>query len=532
MAISVPIFFAAGCSTVPEIDQAAASAAKNLLSTDAVSSLLNGPQPISTSFADTKEDDSLSNTFGDDKTPTPLDKQPRSSGGGYLLAPGFYEMTCKSYCLHAGTSGPSEGDGYLYAPLKGARLDVIQAIIRNSSGKPNLPQTTIQLLIWAVLAKTNFENLPTDLKSAAVQLLTPQQLFELNGGALGLIPGDVLAKAVASLPESVQEILTTENKLRQLFAQASVSYQAAESLAVLPNSAANSKNYPSGVWSKHPNGYDVRYFPSSYTRIRVQVYVPDQGSSATTETVGLHFASFQTSTPLVTYDATADAGVPADNSKQRLAPSNDDAGTDAGNETSTNNPNHTSTPYDPCTVIDANNPALTAPLSAGQPSSYQAITDTENSIATANGWKPDATGFETADEAGKAAISYIDPTSIQHNREYAGNIYLNPKTGLYYFSEPVEGTMNSSLPGLSPVPAGDTIVATYHTHAGNFAVSDEYVSPGDIAKAAGSGKPSYVGTPEGKVLKYDPNRPSPSPCADLQGLAPYPAPGSIEVLVL
>ncbi len=39
------------------------------------------------------------------------------------------------------------------------------------------------------------------------------------------------------------------------------------------------------------------------------------------------------------------------------------------------------------------------------------------------------------DEAGKAAISYIDLTSIQHNREYAGNIYLNLKTGLYYFSE-------------------------------------------------------------------------------------------------
>ncbi len=44
--------------------------------------------------------------------------------------------------------------------------------------------------------------------------------------------------------------------------------------------------------------------------------------------------------------------------------------------------------------------------------------------------------------------------------------------------------MKKSLPGLSPVPAGDTIVATYHTHAGNFAVSDEYVSPGDIAKVA------------------------------------------------
>ncbi len=169
----------------------------------------------------------------------------------------------KLHCLHAGTSGPSEaGDGYLYAPLKGARLDVIQAIIRNSSGKPNLPQTTIQLLIWAVLAKTNFENLPTDPKSGRGPVAhAPQQLFELNGGALGLIPGDVLgqgSRLVARIrPGNPHH---RETSCGSSFPRPRFSYQAAGSPCVPPNSAANSKTYPSGVWSKHPNGYDVRYF--------------------------------------------------------------------------------------------------------------------------------------------------------------------------------------------------------------------------------------------------------------------------------
>ncbi|MCD9027920.1 hypothetical protein LDO26_06835 [Luteimonas sp. BDR2-5] len=37
----------------------------------------------------------------------------------FNFGPGYYRGTIRSYCLHAGTYGPTTGDGYLIAPLKG-----------------------------------------------------------------------------------------------------------------------------------------------------------------------------------------------------------------------------------------------------------------------------------------------------------------------------------------------------------------------------------------------------------------------------
>src|ERR1700678_1647144 len=184
-----------GCSSLPNLGSTA-SIGESLLSNDLVSAIVNGPDPVTTSFADTSLDTSLPANFGDDKTPTALGQQPRNGSGAYLLAPGFYEMSCRSYCLHAGTQGPSQGDGYLYAPMKGGGTDVITAIIRNSEAKPDISQETVQLLIWAVLAKAKFADLPLNLKVAAAELLSPEQLYELNGGALGLVPNEVIQKGV------------------------------------------------------------------------------------------------------------------------------------------------------------------------------------------------------------------------------------------------------------------------------------------------------------------------------------------------
>lgn len=321
------IALAIGCSSLPNLGSTSAIE-QTLLSTDLVSAVINGPDRVTTSFADATPDTSLSATFGDDTTPAALDKQPRNSSGAYLLAPGFYEMSCRSYCLHAGTQGPSQGGGYLYAAMKGTGTDVITALIRNSESKPDISQGTVQLLIWAVLAKSKFTDLPTNLQVAAAELLSPDQLFELNGGAVALIPDDVIQKAVASLPQGVQQVLAAENSLRQLFAQASVSYQDAERLAVLPADPA-AQTYPEGGWSQHPGGYFVRYYPSGYQTTRVQVYVPPvQGMSYQWNAPHpmAQFAGLTTSTPLTAFDAIGDIAVAANTLMQRLAQSNASSG--------------------------------------------------------------------------------------------------------------------------------------------------------------------------------------------------------------
>src|SRR5215218_6741911 len=150
-------------------------------------SLRNEP-PITTSFYDADTSFVIVDDFQNNETPLSLFDLPRTTAGDYILIPGFYEGEFESYCLHPGTHGPSSGDGYLYAPLKGSRKDIIETILQRSEITGNVSQREVQLLIWSILSKATYKDLSANLKQAATELLTPKQLYELNGGALGLVP--------------------------------------------------------------------------------------------------------------------------------------------------------------------------------------------------------------------------------------------------------------------------------------------------------------------------------------------------------
>jgi hypothetical protein len=60
---------------------------------------------------------------------------------------GYFRMRLQSYCLHAGTYGPTKGDGYLLAPLKGDRAPLIRSIMERSVAHPEIQQQDIQQLI-------------------------------------------------------------------------------------------------------------------------------------------------------------------------------------------------------------------------------------------------------------------------------------------------------------------------------------------------------------------------------------------------
>jgi hypothetical protein len=229
-------------------------------------------------------------------------------------------MTCRSYCMHAGTYGPGMGDGYLFAPLKGTKKDIIQAIVRNAENK-NIPQSQIQLLIWAVLARTDFKSLPPQLKIISAQLLTIEQLYELNGGALGLIPASALDRATFNLPQSVKQAIRLNNQMRHLFKNANSTYQEFEALAVIGGKNPDRKQFPSGVWSKHPNGYYVRYFPTGYQKTRVQVYVPREIVASTI--TANRMTQDPVRIPTVEYDGCENVAVPAKSGAQRLQQSNE-----------------------------------------------------------------------------------------------------------------------------------------------------------------------------------------------------------------
>ena len=202
---------------------------------------------------------------GEEK-PTSLMELPQTQDGGFVLAPGFYEAEFKTYCLQPGTPDPRQGDAYLQSPVTGYRKEIVESVLLNSGNKPALDQKNIQLLLWNVVSGSDFNKLSYAVQADARELLTPKQVFELKGGVLGLI------KTI-----SYQSgIINANNDIKRLFEVGTSSYENFERLAVLRGSSKIiRKGIKYDTWYKQEENYYVRYFPVSYQKVRIQVFVPD-----------------------------------------------------------------------------------------------------------------------------------------------------------------------------------------------------------------------------------------------------------------
>jgi len=201
--------------------------------------------------------------------PLSLVDLPQTEAGEIVLSEGFYEADFKSYCLQPGTPSPSNGDAYRQGPLSAYRRDIIETILRNSLKKPELEQKNIQLLLWSVVSGSDFRKLPWDVQTTAGQLLSRKQIFELKGGVMGIV------KTVSeALPAT--GVTSANLKLKQLFELGTSSYELFERVAVVDQSLKVKKGtINKDQWYKQPEGYYLRYFPSSYQHVKIQVYVPD-----------------------------------------------------------------------------------------------------------------------------------------------------------------------------------------------------------------------------------------------------------------
>lgn len=269
-----------------------------------ISGMLQKNPPITTELRDAKWSvDSLDN-FRPRETMRQLTELPRTPSGGFLLQAGAFMMDLQSYCLKAGTYAPGGGDGYVYAPLDGPADNAVLAIARNSVQNPDIPQRDIQVLLWAIVARSKFEDLPSGMKLTAARLLSPQQLANLNRSALDLVPQSALNAALAKVPAPVRAVIEAEAKLRQMLINPGTSFDQLERVAVLTGLAERgpgSRNIPLGRWNLLPDGYYVRYLPQGYSRTTLEVWVP-QGSPA----IGKEF------------DPATNVAVPGNTARQRL----------------------------------------------------------------------------------------------------------------------------------------------------------------------------------------------------------------------
>lgn len=233
------------------------------------------------------------------KKPTSLMDLPQTQYGGFVLAPGFYEAEFKTYCLQPGTPDPSPGDAYLQGSVTGYRKDIVETVLFNSREKKELNQRNIQLLLWSVVSGADFNKLSAPVKATAVQLLTPKQIFKLRGGVAGVI------KTVSYSTG----ILNANSDMQRLFELGNSSYEAYERLAVRREpSQIKRTGIKYDQWYRHKENYYVRYFPVSYQKVRIQVYVPD----------GLMDADNKVAGEYVVFDPTGQQAIPAFTNAQRL----------------------------------------------------------------------------------------------------------------------------------------------------------------------------------------------------------------------
>ncbi|MDN3585294.1 hypothetical protein QWY86_01340 [Pedobacter aquatilis] len=273
-----------------------------------VDKFLKQPEAISTNFEDVNREGEQMPEFNASAKYQPLYLLPRNTEGGYILCDGFYEMTNKSYCLKAGTFAPSKGDGYMFAPVLGPKEQIVISVLRSAEKHQDVKQHDIQVLLWTIIARTKFADYAGQVKLTAIKLLTPKQLTQLEGGALGILPFDVMEKAKDQLPSGVKAVFEAENNIRQLVSSGNYTYADMEKYAILAGMAPTRADVPSGIWTKHPDGYYIRYFPSGYSITKVQIYVPKELVANGNRLI---------------YDAVGDIACPANTGSQRLAQTNE-----------------------------------------------------------------------------------------------------------------------------------------------------------------------------------------------------------------
>ena len=203
-----------------------------------------------------------------DSLPISLTELPRTEDGGFIMSPGFYEAEFKTFCLQPGTPDPTPRDAYHQAPISGFRKDIVETVLLNSRSNPGIKQKNVQLLLWSIVSRSDFNKLSSSVKEDAMDLLTSKQIFELKGGVMGAIK-----QASNSLPNG---IIKGNTELSRLFEIGSSSYEMFEKIAVLREpSIIRRADFKNDQWYKQKENYYVRHFPVSYQKVRIQVYVPD-----------------------------------------------------------------------------------------------------------------------------------------------------------------------------------------------------------------------------------------------------------------
>lgn len=246
------------------------------VSTKMETSLFKQPEPITSSFNDVDTTGSLEPAFGNNENFLSFDVLDFGPNG-YILHPGFFQATLQTFCIRAGTPSPIKGDGYMNAKLKGPMADVVNHILWNYLFHETVKQHDVQLLLWAIIAKTPYTDYTKEMKQTVDTLLMPNDINKLKKfGIMSVVTDEMLNNEIVKMPKALQSILKAENEIRKLAQSGSNDYDAYERWAIA-GGVVSSGNYTmaKGRWTHVKEGdYYVRYFPHGYKKTLIQLYKP------------------------------------------------------------------------------------------------------------------------------------------------------------------------------------------------------------------------------------------------------------------
>ncbi|MEO8514432.1 MAG: hypothetical protein ABI543_12800 [Ignavibacteria bacterium] len=193
----------------------------------------------------------------------------QNAGFNLNLGAGYYRYKFNTFCLHAGTYAPTEGSGYLVAPLKGSKAELIKSILGRYYEHPEIEQTDVQMLVWGIEAGQKFSNYDAAFQYRVAPLLKPEEI--------AMMEVDVKDIAYDLLPQEAKDVLDLYSEMRGKLSDANATYEDVERLAVKTGIAPlgkGSKNIEAGEWTSIGDGVYMRSFPEGYRKSQVEIYIP------------------------------------------------------------------------------------------------------------------------------------------------------------------------------------------------------------------------------------------------------------------
>jgi hypothetical protein len=195
-----------------------------------------------------------------------------------VMPAGYWTVHSKSYCLHAGKSGPVHGSGYVMAAAKGARSALILRLLSASMAHNDINQHDIQQLIWSIEAVTPFDEMPPRIQGVGRTLLSREDIESLRQGEAAKQTKGFLSQLSGQLQNRIpgSDKLSTAmdfaTRFRAMLTDPNATYEQIAAVAVPVRVAplAPATDIGRGNWTSAGRRYYMRALPRGYTETELE----------------------------------------------------------------------------------------------------------------------------------------------------------------------------------------------------------------------------------------------------------------------